>query len=73
MIMLDDVIQRLTELREKHGNLQICKVGHFGEINEMDASDFNIYKNARNGRFGDEGKPQDVIDIWVPDIGPDPD
>ncbi len=71
-IYIDDVIDRLKDIRKKEGNIEICKVGHFGEINEMTACDISIYRNAREGTFGD-GKERPVVDFCTPDIGPDPD
>lgn len=70
-IHIDDVIAKLKELRKKEGNLQVCRVGNYGEIHEMSTSDISPY-NARHGTFG-EGKAERVIDLATPDIGPDPD
>lgn len=72
-IYIDDVIKKLQEIRKKEGNLEVCRIGHFGEINEMSAYDFSVWREARPGRFGDDGPPRAVLDITAPDIGPDPD
>ena len=71
-ILIDDVIDRLNDIRKKEGNLEVCKVGHYGEINEMSAWDISVYREAGEGTFG-EGKKRPVVDLCVPDIGPDPD
>ena len=70
-IHIDDVIAHLKELRAKEGNLQICRVGHYGGIYDMSLHDIYPY-NARHGIFGD-GKKERVVHLAVPDIGPDPD
>jgi hypothetical protein len=72
MLKIDDAIKILTEIRKKEGNLRICRIGHFGEINDFGKYDFNVYRNARPGTFGNDGPPEDVVDIWAPDIGPEP-
>jgi len=71
-IYIDDAIAKLKEIREKEGNLEVCKVGHYGEINEMSTYDISIYREAREGSWG-EGKKRPVVDLCVPDIGPEPD
>jgi len=71
-IYINDAIAKLKEIREKEGNLEVCKVGHYGEINEMSKYDIGVYRNAREGTFG-EGKARPVVDLCTPDIGPDPD
>ena len=60
----------MKEMRAKHGNLEVCKVGHFGEINEMDDRDITARK-AGMSIFG--AKRKLVVDIDTPDIGPEPD
>ncbi len=70
-IYIIDVITKLEEIRKKEGNLEVCRVGHFGEINEM--SLYNICaKNAHEGVMGG-GKMRRVADLETPDIGPEPD
>jgi len=71
-IYIDDAIAKLKEIREKEGNLEVCKVGYYGEINEMSTYDISIYREAREGSWG-EGKKRPVVDLCVPDIGPEPD
>ena len=71
MIDIDGVIAKLLQIMEKHGNLQLCRIGHFGEINEMSDYSFGV-RNGRHGTFGG-GKEEKVAYIEPPDIGPDPD
>lgn len=71
-IHINDVLVKLMDIRAKEGNLEVCKVGHYGEINEMSIGDINIYRNAGEGTFG-QGKKKPVVDLCVPDIGPEPD
>jgi hypothetical protein len=71
-IHIDDVIAKLQEIKAKEGNLECCKVGHYGEINEMSAYNISVYRRAyENFKRGGKAKP--VVDFCVPDIGPDPD
>ena len=70
-IRIKDVMKRLHSLYKEHGNLQVCRVGHFGEINEMDLNDFGLYEDAKNDLAAEPS--ENVIHIWVPNIGPDPD
>jgi hypothetical protein len=69
-IYIDDAIIKLKEIREKEGNLEVCKVGHYGEINEL--HEISVYRNAGEGTWG-EGKKRPVVDLLIPDIGPEPD
>ena len=71
-IHIEDVIDKLNDIRKKEGNLEVCKVGHYGEINEMSLWSISVYRDAGEGTFG-EGKKRPVVDFCVPDIGPDPD
>jgi hypothetical protein len=45
-------------------------VGHYGEINEL--HEISVYRNAGEGTWG-EGKKRPVVDLLIPDIGPEPD
>ena len=71
MLSIDDAIEKLQEIRTKHGgNLEVCKIGHFGEINEMHKS--QIY--ARKGEISmSNTNTKMVVNIDTPDIGPEPD
>ena len=71
MLYINDLIQKLIKIRNEKGKMEVCKVGHFGEINEMDI--FDVYTiDACSGAFGD-GQKREVVNIDAPDIGPDPD
>jgi len=70
MLLIDDVIKNLQKFKAEHGNIQMCKVGHFGEINEMDDWSFSISKAHYEE---DRNKEVVVVDICTPDIGPEPD
>lgn len=70
MIRIDDVIKYLQSIRFKYGNLQVCRVGHLGEINDMDT--FDIYVRLAHDRKN-INKTHEVVHVDVPDIGPDPD
>lgn len=73
MLYIDDLIQELIKIRNEKGNLKACKIGHYGEINEMDiynitvdtATDYNEAKGSYVNRK--------VVNIDTPDIGPEPD
>ncbi len=71
MLKIDELITVLKKARFDHGNLQVCKTGHYGEIYDMDRSDIEV-REAREGVFGD-GKKHTVLDLDTPDIGPEPD
>ena len=51
MLYIDDLVQKLIEIKNKEGNLEVCVVGHYGEINEIGISDIYI-TDARNDVFG---------------------
>jgi hypothetical protein len=69
MLSIDDVIRKFQKFKAEHGNIQVCKVGHYGEISEMDEFSFSVRKvHTKNGR---ERIP--VVDVYTPDIGPEPD
>lgn len=70
MIRIDDVIKHFQSIRSAYGNLQVCRVGHFGEINDMDT--FDIYVRTAH-ETKDINKTHEVVHVGVPDIGPDPD
>ncbi len=75
MVHLDEVIEKLTQIRKSEGNLPVVKVGHYGKIiYEMDLIDFNTELAA--GELEDvNGKPKEikVLNVDTPDIGPEPD
>lgn len=52
------------------------KVGHFGEFNEMNKTDFWLRRSyvTANGYWRDANQEEVmVVDVTFPDIGPDPD
>lgn len=73
MLYIDELIQKLIEIRNKKKNIEVCKIGHYGEINEMSitdistdvATDYNYAKGSYVNR--------EVVNINTPDIGPEPD
>lgn len=69
MLSIDSVISHLQKFKAKHGNIEICKVGHFGEINEMSEWDIVTRKVHVKGKT----RRKTVVDIHLPDIGPEPD
>ncbi len=74
MVYLDEVIEKLTQIRESKGNLPVVKVGHFGEINEMDLIDFSTRLATEEGVYVNrKHKEIWVLNIDTPDIGPGPD
>lgn len=73
MLYIDKLINKLIEIKKVNGILEVCKIGHFGEINEMDiynisvdiATDYNHAKGSYVNRK--------VVNVDTPDIGPEPD
>lgn len=73
MLYIDDLIDKLIEIKNEKGKLEVCKIGHYGEINEMSIFDITIdtatdYNNAK-GSY----KKRKIVNIDTPDIGPEPD
>lgn len=71
MLKLDELITILQQGRKKYGDIEVCKVGHYGEIHEIESFDIRFEK-AREGAFGD-GKGRIVVNLDTPDTGPEPD
>lgn len=71
MLYIDDLIQELIKIKNRRGNIEACKIGHYGEINELGLEDIYV-RRASRGTFGD-GEEITVVNIDAPDIGPDPD
>lgn len=73
MLYIDDLIQELIKIRNEKGKLEVCKIGHFGEINEMSiiniSTDIATDYNEAKGRY----VQREVVNIDTPDIGPEPD
>ena len=69
MLLIDDVVAHLQKIKGEHGNIEVCKVGHFGEINEMDEFDISMRRVYVKGKT----ERQAVVDVCIPYIGPEPD
>lgn len=68
MLTIEDTIRMLQTILKGHGNIEVCRVGHFAEIHSMDSFDFSV----RQGRT----KINDfrtVLSIEPPYIGEEPD
>lgn len=73
MLYIEDLIQKLIEIKNEKGKLEVCKIGHYGEINEMSifdistdtGTDYNYAKGSYVQRL--------IVNIDTPDIGPEPD
>lgn len=73
MLTVEKLIEHLKTFPK---DALVGKVGHFGEFNEMDESDFYVskaYITASESWRDNERKDVEVIEIMCPDIGPDPD
>lgn len=68
MLKIDELITILKNTRYKLGDIEVCKLGHYGEIVEMSYLDVGIDK-VISGR--DKGRT--VFNLDTPDIGPEPD
>ncbi len=67
-----EAVKRIQQLINMHGDLEFCRVGHYGEIHEMTEHDICFRNEAYEGTFGG-GKERSVFEIYPPDIGPEPD
>jgi len=68
----------IIKLKEYNGELEFGKVGHFGEIWEVDESDIYLQEGylVPEGKFWwqcDGSNKKLVLTIDMPDIGEDPD
>lgn len=73
MLYIDDLIQKLIKIRNKSGNLEVCKLGHLGEINEMSMYDITIEVGIDYNEAKRSYKKRKVVNMDTPDIGPEPD
>ena len=71
MLYIDDLIGKLIEIRNRLGKLEVCKIGHYGEIYAMSIDDIYV-RTASRDVFG-AGKETTIVNICTPDIGPEPD
>ena len=77
---LDEAItigQLIDLLKDMPADTYVGKVGHFGEANLMDKYDFSHIREAYitpSGSWrGDKEYHINMLDLYVPDIGPNPD
>ncbi len=66
MLTLDELIQELADIRQREGSIEVCRIGHFGEANEMHAMDFYVAETTGL-------RVKKVLHVEPPDIGPEPD
>lgn len=71
MLNINELIIALNGIKKEYGNLNVCKVGHYGEIHHLSLSDIEPIV-AAGGVFG-EGTRKMVVNIDTPDVGPEPD
>lgn len=70
VLTIDELITILEKAKERFGNLQVCKVGFYGEIHEMDCHDIEVCKaQPASGIRG----ARRVVNLDTPGIGPEPD
>ena len=77
---LDEAItigQLIDLLKDMPADTYVGRVGHFGEANLMDKYDFSHIREAYitpSGSWrGDKEHHISMLDLYVPNIGPDPD
>lgn len=73
MLYIDNLIQKLIKIRNEEGKLEVCKIGHFGEINEMDIYNISVDTATDYNKAKGSYKSRKVVNIDTPDIGPEPD
>lgn len=69
---IDDLISKLSEMRQKHGNLRVGHVGHYGELYELDEYGIDCAKVDMEHPFT-HIKREMVVELHVPNIGEEPD
>jgi hypothetical protein len=79
---LGQLIDQLTDLAEEHGReVPVGRIGHFGEVHHLDRYSVCFSSELRHkydtplGSGWRSGKRRDIpklVEIEVPDIGPDP-
>lgn len=69
-------------LEDVPDELFVARVGHFGEINTFSKGDFHIRRSDGNYPYmvpvngswrSSSRKPMDILNVYVPDIGGEPD
>lgn len=73
MLYIDDLIQKLIEIKNEKGKIEVCKIGHFGEINEMSTHNISVNTATDFNQAKGSYKNREVVNINTPDIGPEPD
>lgn len=73
MLYIDGLINILKMIRELEGNIEVCKIGHFGEINEMSPYDISADSGTDYNYAKGAYVQRKVVNIDTPDIGPEPD
>lgn len=73
MLYIDGLINTLKMIKELEGNLEVCKLGHLGEINEMSMYDITVDTGTDYNEAKGSYKKRKIVNIDTPDIGPEPD
>lgn len=68
MLTIEDTIRVLQAILKGHGNIEVCRVGHFGEIHSMDQFNFSVCQG--HTKINDI---RTVLSIEPPYIGEEPD
>lgn len=67
---ISDLIDKLQEIKDERGDLEVGVTDHYGKFVEMHASDYSVKWDITRGW---ENRKAQWVQISVPDIGPDPD
>ena len=67
---IHELINSLTKIKAEQGNLEVGTVGHYGEFYSM--SEYNVC-STRAREDMNSSATKNVVNITVPDIGPEPD
>jgi len=73
MLYIDELIDALVEIKKESGRLEVCKIGYFGEINEMSIHDVTVDTAIDFNEAKGSYKKRKVVNMDTPDIGPEPD
>jgi hypothetical protein len=68
MLYIDDLIQKLIKIKNEKGKLEVCKIGHYGEINEMSINDITVDTGIDYNEAKGYYKERKVVDIDTPHI-----
>ena len=72
-LKISNLLGILEDIKDKHGDLQVGHLGHFGEFFEMDSTDVGVCEDAVTDAFSGKRFGEKIVEIHVPNIGPDPD